>query len=203
MELIHRLGINSAIRNVLSKAIIYLPIVVYSGYCLKLMVKNPSKTFPLIALPIFLLLIIRIKYLIYAILIWVITSSYLINEIGLPGKADYVDELFEVLALGYLLAFVVINGRKFKKTPFDKYFLGYIGIVIMSAIVNFVPPKISVEFLFSFIKPIIFFYLLINLELDRDFYKRLVNLIIAFGVMQVVYQLEHQGTRNVAFDEYG
>jgi len=186
MEPIHKLGINPAIAKALSRGMIYPAMVVYLGYGLILMAKDPGGLSFFILAAVSLALVIRIELLIYVFLTWSLTANYWISNLELPWGVSYLDEFLTMLALGYLLAFAASKRRKFKRTPFGKCLFGYVGIVTVSGILHRVPPKVFVEFLLGFTKPIIWFYFLINLDPDAGFYRRLVKFIIVFCLIQTL-----------------
>jgi len=101
--------------------------------------------------------------------------------------ADFIDEVFVLFCLIFLM-FISVK-RNYIILPFLKYVVLFIYISILSLLVNSSPLISGVHFLFSFLKPIIFFYFILNVKLPEKFYFKVFYLIIFISIVQILINI--------------
>jgi len=74
------------------------------------------------------------------------------------GSAQSVDEVAVLLFLGVAVFRVVLSKSVLKKTPIDRYLIGFLLLAIISAYINQVPIEIATRGLYSTLKGLLMFY---------------------------------------------
>ena len=142
----------------------------------------------LLFLPIpILLLIIFPRVALTSVFIGVYSLDWLSRVLGiLPTQVRWLPEGVIFATLIYILLRRSGEGLiVLKKTPIDRYIIGLILIGLLSMLVNSSPLVTTLSGFRNLLRPLLLYYVMINLKLDEKYLKRLVILFFAMELFQI------------------
>ena len=142
----------------------------------------------LLFLPIpILLLILFPRVALTGVFIGVYSLDWLSRVLGiLPTQVRWLPEVVIFSMLIYILMRHSGEGLiVLKKTPIDRYILGLILVGLLSMLVNSVPLFTTLSGFRNLLRPLLLYYVMINLKLDEKYLKRLMILFFAMELFQI------------------
>ena len=149
-------------------------------------------------LPAFLLGLLFIKHIRFAIALVVVYAPVeIFVQKWLPGGLAMASRYAaEALLIGLFLAVVadrLLSGKPWKRTPLDIPLLLLIGIGVLSAVVNNLPPVVLIMGLRITLRYALLFYLIVQVGFDRRQTQRLMTavlimaaFVVAVGLLQAI-----------------
>lgn len=165
-------------------AIFVLPKFIIEG------VNTPRIYFFILALPLCIIFLISSKVAILTMVLSVFFADWLTQYIQIiPREMSWITEVI----LGVLLfkAILLCRGKGFQRTPIGVVVLSIIGLGVISALINSVSPVMMLLAFRIYLRFVLLFYIIINLDLDERFLKTIVSLLIIIALIQVpisIYQ---------------
>jgi len=156
------------------------------------------------SLPLGLILFFSPRFSLYVILFSVFFIDWLMHLDLIPPEATLVPEL-ALLILTIRVVVLKIQDKKFAKTPINIPILIFILWGFLSALIN---SQHIVTTIIGFrfdLKYILMFFLLVNLDLDEQFFKRIIYIVIILLLIQVpvaVVKLQLYGQGEWAIGTY-
>ncbi len=136
--------------------------------------------------------ILRPKFAIVAVIIAAFTLDGAVAAMpALPARLPWLQEVM-LLALGGGILVHAGRVRTSRTTPLDGAVAALLSLGVLSVLVNQVPPAVAVLGFRNYWKYLLLYYAIVGLELDEQFRRRLVGLVIGLAVLQVpvaIYQL--------------
>lgn len=129
---------------------------------------------------------------IYSLIISLYILPYFIQVAGIFPSAiasyfRYLDDLMVLFALVHLVIIVFRNGSI--TAPAGKYVGLFFVIFLLSFFANRPPLTSGFNFIFSFLKPIIIFYYVINVKVFERDYKNIFLTLVLIGIIQMLFNL--------------
>ena len=112
----------------------------------------------------------------------------------LPWFSEYLkivpreSTLFIELMIGILFCkvlFLKLSGKQWKRTPIDKLVVLVVFFSLLSALINFESPVVVMLGFRKFFKYILLFYILINLDLEEKFYRKMLKMLMIIAIIQI------------------
>jgi hypothetical protein len=104
----------------------------------------------------------------------------------LPTQVRWLPETLIVLLLVYVFLLRSANGKLIlRKTPIDRYFIGLVIVGLFSMIINLEPLFTALSGFRNLLRPLLLYYVIINLELKEKYLKRLVILLFIMEFLQI------------------
>lgn len=121
------------------------------------------------------------------IFVGVYSLDWLSRVLGiLPTQVRWLPEGLIILTIVFILLRVVVDGKsKLRKTPIDLYFVALIIFSLFSAAFNSETIFTTLSGLRNLLRPLLLFYVVVNLGLDRKDIKRLIILLITLEFLQI------------------
>ncbi len=122
----------------------------------------------------------------YAILVGAYSLDWLSRALGLlPTQARWLPDLILVTLALVVIAKAVLERKGLRRTPLDGPFLVLIIFGIMSALVNGSSPATALNGYRTLLKPLMLFYVIINLDVSPRTLKHLIILLIGLELLQI------------------
>jgi hypothetical protein len=104
----------------------------------------------------------------------------------LPTQVRWLPETLIVLLLVYVFLLRSANGKLIlRKTPIDRYFIGLVIVGLFSMIINLEPLFTALSGFRNLLRPLLLYYVIINLKLGEKYLKRLVILLFIMELLQI------------------
>lgn len=97
----------------------------------------------------------------------------------------FFGEFLIYITFSLLLLRKFIKGEKFRRTPIDGYLAAFLFIIVLTLLVNRPPLVGSLVNLRALLRYTVLFYLVVNLDLSEDQVKKILNIILMIGVVQL------------------
>ncbi len=122
----------------------------------------------------------------YALFIGVFSLDWLARVLqALPGASRYATDAILVLLLIAVVVRLAGQKKALRRTPIDLTVLALIVVGVLSALGNGDPLLLTLAGFRTLFKPILLFYILVNLNLSKRTLRHLVYLIIALELLQL------------------
>jgi hypothetical protein len=169
---------------------VYLGVGVVTAALTAIAIGFPIAAAVLLGLPIALLIITRPHWVVVFLTAYIPFESFLLKLLPASDWIYLVSQFIsEILIYLVLAAFVLHKMAKrsyFRRTPIDLPILTFMGVALLSILVNGVPLFDGLVNIRAFLRYVIFFYLVVNLGLTRRQASLLVWTILAVGVVQLL-----------------
>jgi hypothetical protein len=138
--------------------------------------------------PVGLLIVFALpKISLTAVFLGIYSLDWLSRVLGiLPTQVRWVPEGLIYLMLATLLFRQSLEGKLIlRKTPIDRYLIGLLVIGLLSMAFNSGSFFTALAGFRSLLRPLLLFYVVVNLGLDEKYLKRLVILLVILELMQI------------------
>lgn len=127
------------------------------------------------------------KYGLIAIFLGVYSLDWLSRVLGiLPNQVRWIPEGLIVLLVIYTVLLRSFKDKLiFKRTPIDIFMVGLVLIGLLSLAVNYGSIITALSGFRNLLRPLLLFYVIVNLELDEKYLKRLIFLLIFLELLQI------------------
>lgn len=158
---------------------------ILGGY---LMVKvSPTFKVFIFLLPIMIVVLNKPKWGVYVLLTTIFYADWLsMKWYILPRATSWQIEMVIAILFLAAIARITLRNGKIIQTPLDKFFIILVVIGVVSHFVNSSSPVITALGIRNTFKYPLFFYLLIQLDLDEKFYKNVIKYFIFLALIQIL-----------------
>ena len=165
------------------KVLLFFAVTVLLSYRIGLTIVYPNPYFWLfiLAIPIAFFLLRNSEVGFILIMISVFFADWLFGAGIIPAQLTWLPEL---VLIAYVFK-IIATRKSLIRTPIDIPILIFIGIGIASALLN---GKTFVSTLLAFrldLRFVLMFYILVNLDFDENFFKRMITVLSFLLVIQV------------------
>lgn len=116
-------------------------------------------------------------------------QKWLPGDIGLASR--YMTEIFLLIIFMALVIDRLLSQKPWRRTPLDIPLLTFIGVGILSALINHVPPLVALMGFRILLRYVLLFYLIVQIGLDHVDVRRLLiavlcasSVVIGIGLLQ-------------------
>lgn len=178
---------NIDIRKLIESPLLKIPLILLLGYYIGKTAVFPQPLLWLLALTIVLAIAVfknpklGIITLIIAIFLldWLQKSYYFI-----PRQITWLKDVTLMLLIMRTLTLVVLK-KEFRTTPIDLFLIAFLGVGLLSALLNAVPPVVAALGFRKPLKYILLFYIIVNSEFDEKFFKTMIKTLLIITFIQV------------------
>jgi len=158
---------------------------ILGGY---LMVRvSPTFKVLIFLLPIMIIVLNKPKWGVYVLLTTIFYADWLsIKWNILPRAASWQIEMVIAILFLTAIARITLRNAKIIRTPLDKFFIILVAVGVVSHFINSSSPVITALGIRNTFKYPLFFYLLIQLDLDEKFYKNVIKYFIFLALIQIL-----------------
>jgi hypothetical protein len=102
----------------------------------------------------------------------------------LPRQITWLKDVTILLLLLRSLTLIVFR-KEVKRTPIDLFLLAFIGVGIISAILNSVSPAVMILGMRKPLKYLLLFYVIVHSDFDESFFKMTLKILLIIAFLQI------------------
>ena len=148
---------------------------------------SPTFKVLIFLLPVAIVVLNKPKWGVYVLLTTIFYADWLSMKWNiLPRAASWQIEMVIAILFLTAIARITLRNGKIIRTPLDKFFIILVVIGVVSHFINSSSPVITALGIRNTFKYPLFFYLLVQLDLDEKFYKNVIKYFIFLALIQIV-----------------
>ncbi len=146
--------------------------------------------FGLITLAVLWVMYYRPTWVVFFLVAYMPFEEIVLKYAPIPDRvfsySRFFGEALIFITFLFLLLRKLIRGEKLRRTPIDGYLIVFLAIVLVTMLVNRPPFIGSLVNLRALLRYSVLFYLVVNLNLKEEQVKKILNIILLIGVIQLL-----------------